>query len=253
MIWPSYTQIQAKLGRGPCGNPCWLCVLQCSIESLVACFANQDLLHDFAMLCSPFVVAEHWLQTLAQQISQRQHVFSQTTANYKTMDLKWYLHHLLQIEVDLHSFLPSCPAYLYSLSRPSAFSLRFVHLGWKCAVHFMNCRADCRVHFDIIFIYIYIYLQLSQCFSLHPSFSHLRLCVRCLRERAVCATNSESCGRLFTRSTFWETKTVCFLILSLFLWIIAALLNHSLRQRQSPREESMHQVWQKSTIDLFQI
>lgn len=133
MIWPSYTQIQAKLGRGPCGNPCWLSVLQSSLESLVACFADQDLLHDFAMLCSPFVVAEHWLQTLAQQISQRQHVFSQTTANYKPMDLKWYLHHLLQIEVDLHSFLPSCPAYLYSLSRPSAFSLRFVQLGWKCA------------------------------------------------------------------------------------------------------------------------
>lgn len=152
------------------------------------------------------------------------------------------------------SLMPSIPIFTVK-----AFGLQpsFCAVGVKVCGGFMNCRADCRAHFDIIFIYvylyIYIYLQLPQCFSLHPSFSLLRLCVCCLRERAVCATNSESCGRLFTRSTCWETKTVCFLILSLFLWIIAALLNHSLRQRQSPREESMHQVWQKSMIDLFQI
>ena len=112
--------------------------------------------------------------------------FSQTTANYKPMDLKWYLHHLLQIEVDLHSFLPSCPAYLYSLSRPSAFSLRFVHLGWKCALHFMNCRADCRVHFDIIFIYIYIYIFTALTVFLSASLFFSSTPVRSLSAWACC-------------------------------------------------------------------
>lgn len=149
------------------------------------------------------------------------------------------------------SLMPSIPIFTVK-----AFGLQpsFCAFGVKVCRAFYELQSGLSSAFWYnLYLYIYIYLQLSQCFSLHPSFSHLRLCVRCLRERAVCATNSESCGRLFTRSTFWETKTVCFLILSLFLWIIAALLNHSLRQRQSPREESMHQVWQKSTIDLFQI
>lgn len=83
--------------------------------------------------------------------------------NHSQLQAYWF--EVISTEVDLHSLFPSCPAYLYSLSWPSAFSLPFVHLGWKCAVHFMNYRADCRVHFDIIFIYIYIYTALTVCLS----------------------------------------------------------------------------------------
>lgn len=55
------------------------------------------------------------------------------------------------------SLMPSIPIFTVK-----AFGLQpsFCAVGVKVCGGFMNCRADCRAHFDIIFIYVYLYIYI---------------------------------------------------------------------------------------------